>query len=178
MNSYLVRFQAVIDFRVEIDADDEIQAEDRASTLAEEYARTVHGDRAGVSATVSLDGLAAYEVVNVERGAAPAAGEGPAISPDCQAGKHHACDGGAWDFANDEATPCTCECHRPVSESESPAAGGSADASEICPNPIRVDGPKHSWLWDGDGPQTKCAGCSEVRDALSGRVITPGRPPE
>lgn len=25
---------------------------------------------------------------------------------------------------------------------------------EICPHPIRVDGPAHSWIWDGDGPES------------------------
>jgi hypothetical protein len=115
MGSYVVRFQAVIDFHVEVDADDEIAAKERAFEFAEAYARTVHGDRSGVSASVSVDGLAAYEVERVERGAAAAASAAePAISPDCQAGKHHACDGVAWDFTADAATPCTCECHQPA----------------------------------------------------------------
>lgn len=32
-------------------------------------------------------------------------------SPDCKAGKHAACDGKAWDFANDREAHCLCDCH-------------------------------------------------------------------
>lgn len=38
----------------------------------------------------------------------------------------------------------------------------------------RVDGPWHSWLFDGDGPYIRCAYCREVRDAIDGRVIIAG----
>jgi hypothetical protein len=44
-----------------------------------------------------------------------------------------------------------------------------------CPSPGRVDGPKHSWRFDGDDPYIICAFCDEMRDALSGRVIRVGR---
>jgi hypothetical protein len=33
------------------------------------------------------------------------------VSPDCDAGKHTACSGGAWDFEYDAATACECGCH-------------------------------------------------------------------
>lgn len=37
-----------------------------------------------------------------------------AVSPDCGAGKHTACNPayGGWDDAADELLPCTCGCHR------------------------------------------------------------------
>ena len=39
----------------------------------------------------------------------------PPVNPDCQAGKHAACAGDAWDEAMDERVDCECECHqRPV----------------------------------------------------------------
>jgi hypothetical protein len=116
MSSYVVRIDAKIDFRVEVNADDEIEAEDRAVALAEAYARTVLGERDQVAALVMLDGLAVYEVVRVP--GAPVldvVGARPAISPDCEAGKHHACDGGAWDFVADGSTPCTCPHHQAAS---------------------------------------------------------------
>jgi hypothetical protein len=33
------------------------------------------------------------------------------MNPDCANGKHHACNGDAWDFLTDTPTNCTCECH-------------------------------------------------------------------
>lgn len=39
----------------------------------------------------------------------------------------------------------------------------------------RVDGPKHSWRFDGDDPRIVCVYCDEVRDAISGLVIRNGR---
>lgn len=42
---------------------------------------------------------------------------------------------------------------------------------DYCPLSRRVDGPKHSWHFDGDDPRIVCAFCGEVRDALSGRVL-------
>ena len=33
-------------------------------------------------------------------------------NPDCQAGKHRACNGTGWDAAADELATCTCACHR------------------------------------------------------------------
>lgn len=47
-------------------------------------------------------------------------------------------------------------------------------AREQCPLSERVDG-GHSWRFDGDDPYTECVFCGEFRDALSGRVIRPGR---
>lgn len=35
----------------------------------------------------------------------------PPINPDCQADKHHACTGDAWDFNADMPTNCACGCH-------------------------------------------------------------------
>lgn len=34
-----------------------------------------------------------------------------AMSPDCEQGKHQACDEAAWDHDADEPTPCRCNCH-------------------------------------------------------------------
>ena len=48
---------------------------------------------------------------------------------------------------------------------------------ERCPNPIRVDGPEHSWKWDGDDPRVECVGCGELRDAHSGRAYRAGSHP-
>lgn len=47
---------------------------------------------------------------------------------------------------------------------------------ETCPRSTRVDGPFHSWKFDGDDPYIVCAFCHEMRDALSGRVIRAGLP--
>ena len=33
------------------------------------------------------------------------------ISPDCEYGKHPACDLSAWDHEKDELTGCECSCH-------------------------------------------------------------------
>lgn len=44
-----------------------------------------------------------------------------------------------------------------------------------CPLSKRVDGKLHSWRFDGDDPYVLCVYCDERRDALTGRVITPGR---
>lgn len=33
------------------------------------------------------------------------------INPDCVNGKHHACNGDAWDFTNDLECLCECACH-------------------------------------------------------------------
>ncbi len=43
-----------------------------------------------------------------------------------------------------------------------------------CPRSKRVDGPFHTWLFDGDDPYIKCHWCGEIRDALTGRVIQDG----
>jgi len=60
----------------------------------------------------------------------------------------------------------------------------STDA-ELPPFPVVADVPTpteptcdHSWRFDGDDPYTICVRCGELRDALSGRVITPGVPTE
>jgi hypothetical protein len=42
---------------------------------------------------------------------------------------------------------------------------------EFCLASERVDGPKHSWRFDGDDPYTICVYCGERRDAFTGRVI-------
>ena len=46
-----------------------------------------------------------------------------------------------------------------------------SDPGERCPESKRVDGPFHSWCFDGDDPYVVCAFCGERRHALSGRVI-------
>jgi hypothetical protein len=33
------------------------------------------------------------------------------VNPDCEAGKHRACNGEAWDFTRDELAVCLCPCH-------------------------------------------------------------------
>lgn len=33
------------------------------------------------------------------------------MNPDCQAEKHRACGGDAWDEETDERVPCSCPCH-------------------------------------------------------------------
>jgi hypothetical protein len=45
-----------------------------------------------------------------------------------------------------------------------------------CPRSERVDGPLHSWRFDGDDPYTVCVFCDEMRDTLSGRTIRPAAP--
>lgn len=47
-------------------------------------------------------------------------------------------------------------------------------AEDICPQSIRVDGPHHSWVFDGDDPRICCVFCGEIRDALTGEVIQRG----
>jgi hypothetical protein len=32
----------------------------------------------------------------------------PDVCPECRAGKHGNCDGGAWDWETDAAVPCRC----------------------------------------------------------------------
>lgn len=48
------------------------------------------------------------------------------------------------------------------------------DAEVECPLSDRVDGMQHSWRFDGDDPYIRCVYCNELRDALTGTVITPG----
>ena len=43
----------------------------------------------------------------------------------------------------------------------------------ICLHSGRVDGPYHSWRFDGDDPLIICVFCDETRDAQSGREIRP-----
>lgn len=38
----------------------------------------------------------------------------PMIDPDCNDGKHHNCDGTAWDWDTDQPTYCRCTCHGPA----------------------------------------------------------------
>jgi hypothetical protein len=35
----------------------------------------------------------------------------PHLSPDCRAGKHHACSDDAWCEALDRRADCECSCH-------------------------------------------------------------------
>lgn len=49
---------------------------------------------------------------------------------------------------------------------------------DVCPKSRRVDGPLHSWRFDGDDPRIICAFCDEMRDAQSGAVIRPAREDE
>jgi hypothetical protein len=41
----------------------------------------------------------------------------------------------------------------------------------FCAKSQRVDGPLHSWRFDGDDPYIICAFCNEMRDALTGKVL-------
>lgn len=63
---YTVSYQATIDIAVTISAADEDEARDRAGDRAEQYATTVHGDGQGIVAAVSLDGIGAYEVQELQ----------------------------------------------------------------------------------------------------------------
>lgn len=54
----------------------------------------------------------------------------------------------------------------------SDAAGASG--ADVCPTSTRVDGPHHSWVFDGDDPRVVCVFCGKVRDALTGAVLQPG----
>jgi hypothetical protein len=47
--------------------------------------------------------------------------------------------------------------------------------ADVCPFSERVDGPKHSWRFDGDDPYVICAFCGQVRTALTDRVVRQGR---
>lgn len=47
-------------------------------------------------------------------------------------------------------------------------------ASDRCTKSQRVDGPYHSWQFDGDDPYIVCHWCGETRDAIDGRVIKAG----
>lgn len=47
--------------------------------------------------------------------------------------------------------------------------------ADECPLSQRVDGPLHSWRFDGDDPYVTCVYCDQTQDALTGRVIREGR---
>ena len=49
---------------------------------------------------------------------------------------------------------------------------GAVNDPERCPRTKHVDGKSHGWLFWGDDPYIKCDWCGEIRDALTGRVIT------
>jgi hypothetical protein len=45
---------------------------------------------------------------------------------------------------------------------------------DYCRDSKRRDKPlRHSWEFDGDSPRTRCVYCGQVRDALTGDVISP-----
>ncbi len=44
-----------------------------------------------------------------------------------------------------------------------------------CPPSQRVDGPLHSWRFDGDDPYVVCVYCDQMQDARTGRVIRDGK---
>ncbi|ROS28892.1 hypothetical protein EDF22_0623 [Rathayibacter sp. PhB127] len=50
--------------------------------------------------------------------------------------------------------------------------------ADFCSTPVRIDGPQHSWSFDGDDPRIVCLGCGGMRDAISGRVLSVPPPPE
>jgi hypothetical protein len=64
---------------------------------------------------------------------------------------------------------CCVECCEPGGVTEQRAEGGA----DVCSRPGRVDGPWHSWKFDGDDPHIICHFCDEMRDSLTGRVIRP-----
>lgn len=43
----------------------------------------------------------------------------------------------------------------------------------ICPQSKRLDR-EHAWHFDGDDPYVICSSCSQIQDAISGRIIKPG----
>lgn len=47
--------------------------------------------------------------------------------------------------------------------------------SDFCSLSTRVDGPNHSWRFDGDDLYVECAFCGQYQDALTGGVIREGR---
>lgn len=49
------------------------------------------------------------------------------------------------------------------------------DGTPECPLSERVDGPLHSWRFDGDDPYVECVYCGEYRDARTGWVIRHGQ---
>lgn len=77
----------------------------------------------------------------------------------------HTCDGAIREVADRHGWSV-----RQVDELRSQRA--ALRALYACPRPIRVDGPEHSWKFDGDDPYTVCVGCGEIRDALTGRTIS------
>lgn len=50
------------------------------------------------------------------------------ICPDCKAGKHHNCDGIAWDDDKDDFTSCGCD-HAAAAPSNHNAARSSSNVS-------------------------------------------------
>ena len=49
------------------------------------------------------------------------------------------------------------------------------ERSDECPRSKRVDGPFHTWRFDGDDPYIVCYWCHERRDAITGQIIHTGR---
>jgi hypothetical protein len=56
------------------------------------------------------------------------------------------------------------------------AEGGDQPETDpdLCPRSKRVDGPVHSWRFDGDDPRIECVYCGQLRDAHSGQVLRRG----
>lgn len=48
-------------------------------------------------------------------------------------------------------------------------------SDDECPLSQRVDGPLHSWQFDGDDPYVVCVYCDQMQNALTGRVLREGR---
>jgi hypothetical protein len=62
---YRVTFQTTLNLVVDIDAEDEDEAADRAWELADRYTQTVLGDHDQVGAEASLDGIGSDEVTEM-----------------------------------------------------------------------------------------------------------------
>ena len=66
MSKFIVRFNTQIDLAVTIEADDDMDADEKAWTIAEEYLKTVFGNHRDVIADASLDGIGSYETVPLD----------------------------------------------------------------------------------------------------------------
>lgn len=75
----------------------------------------------------------------------------PAICPECLTGKHGACNGVAWDFMSDQATPCRCACQTPTEADDEPdiAVPAACCGIEGCVY-LKGHAPRYQHSW-GDG---------------------------